>query len=109
MEYLTYILSRETATASTHVCQRPCTTLKVSTIPLKERMMEHMLNNKEQYECLIDGNFEEHISKKSKTNGSTDSWATDAEVYAAATLYNSEILVRRENKSMANIPTAWSN
>ena len=54
--------------------------------------------NKGKYGHLIDGSIDDHIHNQSFSEGRTVSWATEAELMAAADWYNLEILISRDRK-----------
>ena len=60
---------------------------------IRENIVKYIKLNKSQYEHYIDGNFEKHVQNQSHTDGRTSSWGTEAEILAAANLFNIQIIV----------------
>ena len=52
-----------------------------------------MSANAEWYRSYIDGDMHDHFDRQENANGTTDSWATEAEVSAAATMYSAKIRI----------------
>lgn len=62
-------------------------------IEIRKRLVSHMRENVEWYSSYIDGDVHDHFSRKEKTNGRKDSWVTEAEVSAAATMYHTKLSI----------------
>ena len=60
---------------------------------LRASIVEHMINNKQDYEAYVDGDWDDHIKVMSEASGHIDSWATDAETMAASHYLNTVIVV----------------
>ncbi|KAH3722079.1 hypothetical protein DPMN_065030 [Dreissena polymorpha] len=56
-----------------------------------------MLDNESTYKNYIDGDHGVHISCMKQSDGNTRSWATEAEILAASTLYDVDIYVKQYN------------
>ena len=65
---------------------------------LRNDLVQYMSCNKGKYGHLIDGSIDDHIHNQSFSDGRTESWATEAELTAAADWYNLEIMVSRNRK-----------
>ncbi|KAK3090515.1 hypothetical protein FSP39_012420 [Pinctada imbricata] len=50
-----------------------------------------VVNHMATYQTYIDGNIEKHLLEQTQTDGRTSSWATEAEIYAAATVLGTNI------------------
>ena len=48
----------------------------------------------------VDGNFSDHVENMKKTDGRVSSWATEAEIYAAANILEHDIFIK--NQSLSN-------
>lgn len=57
--------------------------------------------NIDEYRHLVDGDINDHLRHQSFTDGRTVSWATEAELTAAAKWYNVEILLARDFVSVS--------
>ncbi|KAH3886456.1 hypothetical protein DPMN_010465 [Dreissena polymorpha] len=55
---------------------------------IRDKIVEHMNNNIDQYSVHIDGNTSVHMTNQLYIDGRVSSWATEAEIYAVATLYS---------------------
>ena len=54
---------------------------------IKEEICEYMINNRQSFECFVDGSLDGHVDNHRYTDGKTSSWATEAEMCAASSLY----------------------
>ena len=57
-------------------------------LEVRKKIVSHMRANAEWYRSYIDGDIHDHFDRQKNANGTTDSWATEAEVSAAATMYS---------------------
>jgi len=60
---------------------------------VRKQIVDHMKNNRVLYMSLVDGDYDSHVNGHRFTDGNVTSWATEAEIYAAATVYGSNIQV----------------
>ena len=65
---------------------------------LRRDLVQYMSCNKDLYCQLVDGSMEDHLHHLEFTDGRTLSWATEAELKAAADWYNMEILVAQNRQ-----------
>ena len=70
----------------------------MSHILLRRDLVHYMSCSVDKYSHLIDGNVSDHLRQQSFTDGITVSWATEAELAAAADWYNIDILVSRDRQ-----------
>jgi len=69
---------------------------------IRERVVCFMEMHKNTYVELIDGDFDEHIKLMRLTGGGTGSWATEAEICAAARCFEVDIFVRKKDGLFSN-------
>ena len=62
-------------------------------LEVRKKIVSHMRANAEWYRSYIDGEIHDHFDRQENGNGTTDSWATEAEVSAAATMYSAKIRI----------------
>jgi len=62
---------------------------------VRTSVTNHMLDNESTYKNYIDGNYDVHISCMKQSDGNSRSWATEAEILAASTLYDVDIYVKQ--------------
>ena len=60
---------------------------------IRDKVVQHMSLNKQKYAPLIDGDIEMHLRLQRFSDGRISSWATEAEIQAAADTYQVNILV----------------
>ena len=60
---------------------------------IRDKVVQHMSFNKQKYAPLIDGDIEMHLRLQRFSDGRISSWATEAEIQAAADTYQVNILV----------------
>ena len=60
---------------------------------IRSEMCEYMDRHSKYFECYVDGPIDSHIANHRHTDGRTVSWATEAEFYAASSLYSVNINV----------------
>jgi hypothetical protein len=58
---------------------------------VRTRVVQHLEQNADTYTCLVDGDREYHFDQQRCTDGRGTSWATEAEVFAAAAVFNLNI------------------
>ena len=63
---------------------------------IRQTIVKTMIENKEFYSELVDGNFEDHIRNIKLDNGHTNTWATESEIIAASQAYDIEIFVKTD-------------
>ena len=68
---------------------------------LRRDLVQYMSCNKDLYCQLVDGSMEDHLHHLEFTDGRTLSWATEAELKAAADWYNMEILVAQNRQFLS--------
>ena len=61
---------------------------------IQQEVKDTLSANKQFYSQLIDGNFEQHIHDKKRTDGHTNIWVTESEIIAASETFNIEIFVQ---------------
>ena len=61
---------------------------------IRQQIVDHMRKNLICYQEYISGNVQEHLVNMSKTDGSVQSYATDAEIAAASKLFNVDIFIQ---------------
>ena len=66
--------------------------------------MEHIAENKTVYEAYINGNIDDHLQDQRCADGRTSSWATEAEIYATATLLQIDIFVHEGEQLLKFAP-----
>ena len=71
---------------------------------LRKNICIEIEKNRNIYESYITGNFEKHIKNIRMTNGRSESWATEAEIKAAANLFGCNINVLMKP---TNSPEIW--
>ena len=69
---------------------------------IRERVVCFTEMHKNAFVELIDGNFDEHIKLMRITGGGTGSWATEAEICAAAGCFEIDIFVRKKDGLFSN-------
>jgi len=57
-----------------------------------------MLDNRDKFECYVDGDYTRHVINQTYMDGRYESWATEAELYAASSLYKINIKVTQNNQ-----------
>ena len=62
-------------------------------LKIRKKIVSHMRANSEWYRSYIDGEIHDHFDRQENANGTTDLWATEAEVSAAATVYSAKISI----------------
>ena len=62
-------------------------------LEVRKKIVSHMRAYAECYRSYIDGDIHDHFDRQENANGTTDSWATEAEVSAAATMYSAKIRI----------------
>jgi hypothetical protein len=66
---------------------------------IRIEIVRYMNNNRSVFEQLVDGDFEEHMRHQMMSDGQVQSWATEAELFATARLYNITIIVENAPNS----------
>ena len=67
---------------------------------LRSTVVTGLETNEEKYGMYVDGNFLDHVENMKKTDGRVSSWATEAEIYAAADTLKRDIFLM--NQSLSN-------
>ncbi|KAH3862221.1 hypothetical protein DPMN_025187 [Dreissena polymorpha] len=62
---------------------------------VRTSVTNHMLDNESTYKNYMDGDYGVHITCMKQSDGNSRSWATEAEILAAATLYDVDIYVKQ--------------
>ena len=63
-------------------------------IQIRNNVVNYMDQNRHIYSQYVDGNMEDHLLKQRSTDGHSSSYATEAELFAAADRYRLNILVK---------------
>ena len=61
---------------------------------IRRNVVQTMTNKREYYMNYIDGNFYDHISLMSLSNGNVSSWATEAEIIASCETYDADVFIK---------------
>ena len=69
----------------------------------RDKVVSFMTLHRNEYVHLVDGDFEEHMKFMQLTDGRTSSWATEAEISAAARCFDINIFVNRRD----GLSTEW--
>ena len=67
---------------------------------VRQCVVEHIASNKSAYAAYIDGNIDNHLRDQRCTDGRTSSWATEAEIYATATLLGIDIFIHGDEQDL---------
>jgi len=60
---------------------------------VRDKIVEHMNSNIDQYSIYIDGDTSVHMTNQMFIDGRGSSWATEAEIYAVATVYSAIVQI----------------
>ena len=71
---------------------------------IRREIVDFMSNNRTQYAAYIDGDVQSHIKEQCFTDGRLSSSATEAEVFAAASLFNTTILIHGDQQLLTFKP-----
>lgn len=65
---------------------------------IRKLLADELLSNIHIYQKYVDGNFQTHVNNIKLLDGSVASWATEAEIFAAANLFNVDMFVKKYRK-----------
>ena len=68
---------------------------------IRATVVETMKNNKDFYQAYTDNDIDEHIINVANSNGHTNTWGTEAEIFALCKAFNVDIFVRNEQQTHA--------
>ena len=60
---------------------------------IRENVVQKIVAEREFYGAYTDKDFEKHVEGMSRSNGSNDSWATEAELIATSNFYDDDVYV----------------
>ena len=60
---------------------------------VKKKVVETIRNNTEFYKQYMDGDMNAHLVNISRSYGSIQSWATEADIMAASQIYGADIYI----------------
>ncbi|KAK3089910.1 hypothetical protein FSP39_007586 [Pinctada imbricata] len=60
---------------------------------VRQEICDYMSHHREKFECFTDCSIDQHIRNQRKMDGSINSWATEADIYAAAARYETNIKI----------------
>ena len=63
---------------------------------IRKKVVGNMRNHKENFQEMIDGDFEEHMRNQRMMDGRQVSWATEAEIQAVSEIFRYTIFIRME-------------
>ncbi len=69
---------------------------------VRQKINNHMKDLKDVYKEYVDRSITKHIENHSFSDGRVESWATEAEIYAAATLFLSEICIFADDQNITS-------
>ncbi len=72
---------------------------------IRTEITTFMTDNKDKFQCLVDGSMDVHIRDQRFTDGRESSWATEAEMCAASVIY--KVNVKVTTNTIVN-PIQWS-
>lgn len=64
---------------------------------MRSEICEYMSAYGKVFECFVEGTMEEHLRHQRLTDGRIESWATEAEVFAASALYGVNIKITEDS------------
>jgi len=70
---------------------------------IRDKIVDHMHNNTNLYSVYIDEDINIHITNQSHKDGRMSSWATEAEIYAAATVYSAVVQIYNVTNGVTQI------
>ena len=73
---------------------------------VRREIVDFMWNNKTFYAAYIDGDVKSHLEQQRFTDGRLSSWDTKADVFAAAFLFNSTIVIHGDGQILTFKPQA---
>ena len=71
---------------------------------MRREIVDFITNNQTQYAVYIDGDVRAHIEEQRFTDGRLSSWATEAEVFAAASLFKTAIFIHGDGQILTFKP-----
>ena len=71
---------------------------------IRHSEVEHIATNKQLCGAYIDGNMNDHLQDQRCSDGGISSWTTEAELYATATLLQTEIFVHDGKQELKFAP-----
>ena len=73
-------------------------------LQIRRKVTKHMRDNQDIYLAYVDGNYEEHVENQSAADGSLQSWATEAQIYAVSSITGCQIKVATQNSTLCYSP-----
>ena len=67
---------------------------------IRQEICDFISHHKENFECFLDEQIDQHIQKQRKMDGSLSSWATEAEFHAASARYETNIKVTMSKENL---------